>query len=74
MILQSKIESAFSRIYSDKVLKTVEKYILYLASIGFIINLLIIFLKNYGFIDLSHIDSKLLQILSQLYILPFHLY
>ena len=60
MILQSKIESAFSRIYSDKVLKTVEKYILYLASIGFIIHLLIIFLKNYGFIDLSHIDSKLL--------------
>ena len=45
MILQSKIESAFSRIYSDKVLKTVEKYILYLASIGFIIHLLIIFLK-----------------------------
>ena len=60
MILQSKIESAFSRIYSDKVLKTVEKYILYLASIGFIIHLLIIFLKNYGFIDLGHIDSKLL--------------
>ena len=60
MILQFKIESAFSRIYSDKVLKTVEKYILYLASIGFIIHLLIIFLKNYGFIDLSHIDSKLL--------------
>ena len=60
MILQSKIESAFSRIYSDKVLKTVEKYILYLASVGFIIHLLIIFLKNYGFIDLSHIDSKLL--------------
>ena len=60
MILQSKIESAFSRIYSDKVLKTVEKYILYLASIGFIIHLLIIFLKNYEFIDLSHIDSKLL--------------
>ena len=46
MILQSKIESAFSRIYSDKVLKTVEKYILYLASIGFIIHLLIIFLKK----------------------------
>ena len=61
MILQSKIESAFSRIYSDKVLKTVEKYILYLASIGFIIHLFIIFLKNYGFIDLSHIDSKLLS-------------
>ena len=60
MILQSKIESAFSRIYSDKVLKTVEKYILYLASIGFIIHLLIIFLKNYGFVDLDHIDSKLL--------------
>ena len=60
MILQFKIESAFSRIYSDKVLKTVEKYILYLASIGFIIHLLIIFLKNYGFVDLGHIDSKLL--------------
>ena len=61
MIMQSKIESTFSRIYSDKVLKKVEKYILYLASFGFVIHLLIIFLKNYGFIDLSHIDSKLLS-------------
>ncbi len=61
MIMQSKIESTFSRIYSDKVLKKVEKYILYLASVGFVIHLLIIFLKNYGFIDLSHIDSKLLS-------------
>ncbi|MBU87193.1 MAG: hypothetical protein CMC53_03800 [Flavobacteriaceae bacterium] len=59
--MQSKIESTFSRIYSDKVLKKVEKYILYLASVGFVIHLLIIFLKNYGFIDLSHIDSKLLS-------------
>ncbi len=61
MNLKDKIEETFARVFSDRVLKTVEKYILYLASIGFLIHLSIIFLQNYGFIDLSHIDSKLLS-------------
>ena len=61
MNLEDKIEQTFARVFSDRVLKTVEKYILYLASIGFLIHLSIIFLQNYGFLDLSHVDSKLLS-------------
>tara|TARA_B100001093_G_scaffold200835_1_gene192927 strand:- start:360 stop:1238 length:879 start_codon:yes stop_codon:yes gene_type:complete len=61
MNLKDKIEQTFARVFSDRVLKTVEKYILYLASIGFLIHLSIIFLQNYGFLDLSHVDSKLLS-------------
>ena len=61
MNLKDKIEQTFAWVFSDRVLKTVEKYILYLASIGFLIHLSIIFLQNYGFLDLSHVDSKLLS-------------
>lgn len=61
MNLKDKIEQTFARVFSDRVLKTVEKYILYLASIGFLIHLSIIFLQNYGFLDLSNVDSKLLS-------------
>jgi len=58
--LQKSIESRFSKIFSANVIKAVEKYILYLASIGFIIHLSIIFLKIYGVIDLDFMGSKLL--------------
>ena len=61
MNLKDKIEQTFAWVFSDRVLKTVEKYILYLASIGFLIHLSIIFLQNYGFLDLSYVDSKLLS-------------
>ena len=61
MSLKDKIEYSFSEVFSDGVLKTVEKYILYLASVGFIIHLSIIFLQNYGFLDLSNLNSKLLS-------------
>ncbi len=60
MSLQKSIESRFSKIFSANVIKAVEKYILYLASIGFIIHLSIIFLKIYGVIDLDFMGSKLL--------------
>ena len=60
MSLQKSIETRFSKIFSANVIKAVEKYILYLASIGFIIHLSIIFLKIYGVIDLDFMGSKLL--------------
>ena len=60
MSFQKSIESRFSKIFSANVIKAVEKYILYLASIGFIIHLSIIFLKIYGIIDFDFMGSKLL--------------
>lgn len=60
MKIQIKIENLFSVIFSKGVLRNVEKYILYLASIGFIIHLFIIFLNNNNLVDLSIIESNLL--------------
>ena len=61
MKIQKKTEKLFSVIFSENVLKTIEKYILYLASIGFIIHLSLIFLNNKNLIDLSIIESNLLS-------------
>ena len=60
MKIQIKIENLFSVIFSVGVLRNVEKYILYLASIGFIIHLSLIFLNNTNLVDLSIIESNLL--------------
>jgi|TARA_B110000438_G_scaffold113906_1_gene111677 hypothetical protein len=60
MKIQIKIENLFSVIFSVGVLRNVEKYILYLASIGFIIHLSLIFLNNNNLVDLSIIESNLL--------------
>jgi hypothetical protein len=60
MKIQIKIENLFSIIFSEGVLRNVEKYILYLASIGFIIHLSLIFLNNNNLVDLSIIESNLL--------------
>ncbi len=60
MKIQIKIENLFSVIFSEGVLRNVEKYILYLASIGFIIHLSLIFLNNNNLVDLSIIESNLL--------------
>tara|TARA_B100001173_G_scaffold311910_2_gene330817 strand:- start:1663 stop:2529 length:867 start_codon:yes stop_codon:yes gene_type:complete len=60
MKIQTKIENLFSVIFSEGVLRNVEKYILYLASIGFIIHLSLIFLNNNNLVDLSIIESNLL--------------
>ena len=59
MNIQQKIESLFSRIFSEKVIKKFEKYILYLASIGFVIHLTIILLNNYNLIELSVVGTNL---------------
>ena len=61
MKMQNKIENLFSTIFSESVLKVIEKYILYLASIGFVIHLSLIFLNNNNLIDLAFINSNLLS-------------
>lgn len=60
-MIQNKIENVFSIVFSEKIIKIVEKYILYLASIGFVIHLSLIFLNNYNLIDLVIIKSNLLS-------------
>ena len=59
--MQNKIENLFSTIFSESVLKGIEKYILYLASIGFVVHLSLIFLNNNNLIDLAFINSNLLS-------------
>ena len=59
MNIQQRIEDLFSRIFSEKVIKKFEKYILYLASIGFVIHLTIILLNNYNLIELSVVGTNL---------------
>ena len=61
MKIQNKIENLFSIIFSENVLKIIEKYILYLASIGFMVHLFLIFLNNNNLIDLAIIESNLLS-------------
>ena len=59
MNIQQKIEDLFSKIFSEKIIKKFEKYILYLASIGFVIHLTIILLNNYNLIELSVVGTNL---------------
>lgn len=59
MNIQKKIEDLFSKIFSEKAIKKFEKYILYLASIGFVIHLIIILLNNYNIIELSIVSPDL---------------
>ena len=59
MNIQKKIEDLFSRIFSEKAIKMFEKYILYLASIGFVIHLIVILLNNYNIIELSLVGPDL---------------
>ena len=61
MKIQNRIENLFSIIFSENVLKIIEKYILYLASIGFMVHLFLIFLNNNNLIDLAIIESNLLS-------------
>ena len=59
MNIQQKIDDLFSKIFSEKIIKKFEKYILYLASIGFVIHLTIILLNNYNLIELSVVGTNL---------------
>jgi len=59
MVIQKKIESLFSKIFSQKIIKAFEKNILYLASFGFVLHLIIIMLNNYNYIELSIVGTNL---------------
>jgi len=59
MTSQKKIEVLFSKIFSEQIIKKFEKYILYLASLGFVIHLSIILLNNYNLIALSVVGTNL---------------
>ena len=59
MNIQKKIEDLFLKIFSEKAIKKFEKYILYLASIGFVIHLIIFLLNNYNIIELSIVGPDL---------------
>ena len=60
MAITKKVNSLFSVLFSDSNLKNAEKYILYVASLGFIFHLIIIFLNNNNLIDMSMLDKILL--------------
>ena len=60
MVITKKINSLFSVFFSDRNLKNAEKYILYVASLGFIFHLILIFLNNNNLIDISMADKNLL--------------
>ena len=59
MAIQQNIESLFEKTFSETILKKFEKYILYLASFGFVLHLLIILLNNYNLIELSIVGTDL---------------
>ena len=60
MAITKKINSLFSVFFSDRNLKNAEKYILYVASLGFIFHLILIFLNSNNLIDISIVDKNLL--------------
>ena len=60
MVITKKINSLFSVFFSDRNLKNAEKYILYVASLGFIFHLILIFLNNNNLIEISLVDKNLL--------------
>ena len=57
--MTEKINSVFEKVFSDSNLKTFEKIILFLATAGFIIHLVLILLNNKGYVDLSFFQGSL---------------
>ncbi len=53
------IENIFTKVFSEKNLKTFEKIILISATLGFIVHLILILLNNNGYIDLSFFQDRL---------------
>ena len=53
------IENIFTKVFSEKNLKTFEKIILVSATLGFIVHLILILLNNNGYIDLSFFQHRL---------------
>ena len=57
--MTEKINNVFEKVFSDSNLKTFEKIILFLATAGFIIHLVLILLNNKGYVDLSFFQGSL---------------
>jgi len=60
MTFSKRINSVFSLVFSEKNIKNTEKYILYIASLGFVLHLILILLNYYNLIEISFGDSNLL--------------
>ena len=60
MKFSENINNIFSLVFSEKNIKKTEKYILYIASLGFILHLILILLNYYNIIEISFGDSNLL--------------
>ena len=60
MKFSDNINNIFSLVFSEKNIKKTEKYILYIASLGFILHLILILLNYYNIIEISFGDSNLL--------------
>jgi len=63
----NKIDYIFDTVFSEKSQKSFEKYILILATGGFIIHLILIYLNKYGFITFDFNNTLLLDPISALY-------
>ena len=57
--MTEKINIVFGKVFSDSNLRVFEKLILFLATSGFIIHLLLILLNNKGYLDLSFFNDSL---------------
>ena len=57
--MTEKINIVFGKVFSDRNLRVFEKLILFLATSGFIIHLLLILLNNKGYLDLSFFNDSL---------------
>ena len=57
--MNEKINIVFGKVFSDRKLRMFEKLILFLATSGFIIHLLLILLNNKGYVDLSFFNDSL---------------
>ena len=57
--MTEKINIVFGKVFSDRNLRAFEKLILFLATSGFIIHLLLILLNNKGYVDLSFFNDSL---------------
>ena len=62
-----KVDHIFDTVFSEKSQKSFEKYILLLATGGFIIHLLLIYLNKYGYISFDFNKTLLLDPISALY-------
>ena len=57
--MTEKINIVFGKVFSDRNLRVFEKLILFLATSGFIVHLLLILLNNKGYVDLSFFNDSL---------------